>query len=145
MRALVQRVLSAEVRADGEVCGRVGPGLLVYIGVRPDSDAARAAALAAKVARLRIFEDDQGRLNRSVLDVGGAVMVVPNFTLLADATKGNRPELSGAAPADLAGPVYEAFCDSLAAQGCDVVRGVFGAYMKITSEAYGPVNLIVDL
>ena len=145
MRALVQRVHSAAVTADGTPCGQIGPGLLVYVGIGHDADAARAEALAAKVAKLRIFEDEQGRLNRSVLQCGRAVLAIPNFTLLADAAKGNRPTFAAAAPGEVAEPVYEAFCEALAAAGCEVARGVFGASMAIVSEAAGPVNVIVDL
>ena len=145
MRALVQRVSSAQVQADGKVTGRIGRGVLVYLGIGSADRSASAEKLAEKVAHLRIFQDEQGKLNLSVRDVRGGVLAVPNFTLLADARKGRRPAFSGAAAAQLAQPLYEAFTAALQREGLQVAKGVFGAEMMIRSEAAGPVNIIVDI
>ena len=129
---------------DEAVRASIGPGLLVLLGVaRGDSDAA-ASRLAAKVARLRIFEDERGRFDRSVLDAGGAVLAVSQFTLIADTAKGNRPSFSGAAPPGEAEPLYEAFCAALAAEGVAVERGVFGARMQVELANDGPVTIVLD-
>jgi len=144
MRALVQRVAWAEVEADGQVAGRIEEGLLVYVGIGAGDSAGDADWLAEKVANLRIFEDEADKLNRSVRDVRGGVMVVSNFTLLADARKGRRPELAAAAPAEHAGPLHEAFLDALDRQGVRVETGLFGAKMAVRSQAAGPVNIIID-
>lgn len=144
MKALLQRVSQAQVEVAGQVVGRIGRGLLVYVGVAPLDDAASAEKLAHKVAHLRIFEDDQGKLNRSVLEVGGQVLAISNFTLLADTRKGRRPSFDTAAGGPAAEPLYEAFVAALANAGCTVARGVFGADMAITSTAAGPINVLVD-
>ncbi len=145
MRALIQRVRSAEVEADDEVLGRIDRGLLVYLGVGIGDDATGAARLAKKVAGLRIFEDGQGKLNLSVQDVGGDVLVIPNFTLMADAHRGGRrPSFTTAANGKLAEPLYQAFAASLAECGCRVERGAFGKHMEIFSVADGPVNLVTE-
>jgi D-tyrosyl-tRNA(Tyr) deacylase len=144
MRVLVQRVAWAEVEVDGQVVGRIEQGLLVYVGVGVGDEPAQVQFLAEKVANLRIFEDQQGKLNKSVRDVGGALLVVSNFTLLADARKGRRPAFAGAAPADQARLLHERFLDELDRQGVPVETGVFGASMAIRSQAAGPVNIILD-
>ncbi|MFB3891141.1 MAG: D-aminoacyl-tRNA deacylase [Phycisphaerae bacterium] len=144
MRALVQRVESAEVRVDGQVTGRIGPGLLVYLGVAAGDDSACAARLAEKVAFLRIFDDAQGKLNLSVRDAGGAVLAVSNFALLADARKGRRPAFAAAAPPEIAQPLYDDFVAELRKLGCTVACGVFRASMAVLSTAVGPVNVIID-
>lgn len=144
MRALVQRVANARVSVAGETVGEIGQGLLVYVGVAP-SDAERDAVwLAAKVAGLRIFEDENDKLNLGVQDVGGGVLVVSNFTLMASAQKGRRPSFDGAAKGEIAEPLTEAFVRHLAAQGIFVAQGRFGANMLVESQAVGPVNVIVD-
>ncbi len=144
MRALVQRVRSAEVNADGSVLGRIGRGLLIYVGVAASDCPEDARRLAERVAGLRIFEDAEGKLNRSGRDVGGDVLAVSNFTLLADARKGRRPSFAAAAAPALAEPLYEAFLETMRQQGCHVVGGAFGKHMEIHSVADGPVNLIVE-
>lgn len=144
MRGLIQRVAWAEVEVDGRIVGRIGEGLLVHAAVGVDDGGDQARWLAEKVANLRIFTDDEGKLNRSVRDVGGQVLAISNFTLLADARKGRRPAFVAAAGSDQARPVHEAFLAALREQGVDVATGVFGAKMAIRSEAAGPVNVIVD-
>lgn len=144
MRLVVQRVSSAEVEADGQVVGRIGPGLLVYVGVAHGDGADQASRMAEKVANLRIFEDEQGKLNLSVRDCGGAVLAVPNFTLLADARKGRRPALGGAASAEQGRAVYAQFVAALRQFDCRPATGVFGAHMIIRSVADGPVNIILE-
>ena len=144
MRALVQRVSRAEVRVDGAVRGSIGAGFVVLVGVSPADTAAVAARFAAKVASLRLFEDADGRMNRALADVGGAVLAISQFTLYADVRRGNRPSFSGAAPGDAARPVYEAFCAGIEAAGLRCERGVFGAHMEVDLVNDGPVTIIVD-
>lgn len=144
MRALVQRVSWAEVEVEGKVVGKIGPGLLVYVGVSAQDTPEQAAWLAEKVANLRIFEDEQGKLNRSVQDAHGEILAISNFTLLGDARKGRRPEFTSAAKYDQALPIHEAFLAALRRQGITVATGVFGATMAIRSQAQGPVNIVVD-
>ena len=144
MRALVQTVAWAEVEVAGSVIGRIDRGLLVYVAVAATDTPQQALWLADKVANLRIFHDDQDKLNFSARDARGGVLVVSNFTLLADAQKGRRPSLAGAASGDLAEPLTEAFVESLRGHGIAVATGEFGAMMAIRSLAEGPVNVIVD-
>jgi D-tyrosyl-tRNA(Tyr) deacylase len=142
VRAVVQRVSEARVRVDGELVGEIGPGVCVLLGVaHGDTEVER---LAGKIARLRIFPDDEGRFDRSVLDAGGAALVVSQFTLIADTAKGNRPSFSGAAAPAEAEPLYERFCAELAALGLRVARGVFGATMQVELVNDGPVTVILD-
>jgi D-tyrosyl-tRNA(Tyr) deacylase len=141
MRAVCQRVTEARVRVAGALVAEIGPGLCILLGVgRGDTE---TAALAAKIARLRVFPDTDGRFNRSLLDTGGAALVVSQFTLLADTGKGNRPSFSEAAPADEAEPVYERFCADLEALGVSVARGVFGASMAVELVNDGPVTIVL--
>ena len=129
------------MRVDGEVVGEIGPGLCVLLGVaRGDVETER---LAAKIARLRIFPDDQGRFDRSLLDTGGAALVVSQFTLLADTGKGNRPSFTEAAPPEEAEPVYERFCADLETLGVPVARGRFGASMAVELVNDGPVTIVL--
>ena len=144
MRAVVQRVRSASVTVDGASVGEIGAGLLVLVGVARGDGAEQAARLAAKVVKLRIFEDDEGRFARNVLDAGGAVLAVSQFTLHADTSKGNRPSFSDAAPGPEAEPLYEAFCAAVAAEGLLVQRGRFGAHMQVELVNDGPVTIILD-
>jgi len=144
VRAVVQRVSEAAVTADGAVRGAIGPGLLVLLGIAVGDDAATAGRLAGKVARLRVFENDGGRFDRSLLDTGGAALVVSQFTLLADTTKGNRPSFTGAAPPEEAEPLYEAFCDELRGVGIPVETGVFGARMAVSLVNDGPVTIVLE-
>jgi len=133
------------VRVDGGVVGKIGLGLVVLLGVARGDDDAAAVRLAGKVARLRIFPDDEGRFDRSVLDTGGSVLAVSQFTLIADTAKGNRPSFSGAAPPDEAAPLYERFCAELRGLGLPVETGVFGAKMEVELVNDGPVTIVLDL
>jgi D-tyrosyl-tRNA(Tyr) deacylase len=144
MRAVCQRVSEARVTVDGNVAGEIGRGLLVLLGIAHDDSPADADRLAAKVARLRIFEGDAGKFDQSVLDVGGAVLVVSQFTLIADTRKGNRPSFGAAAPPEQATPLYERFCEHLAHEGTPVERGVFGARMSVALVNDGPVTVVLD-
>ena len=144
MRAIIQRVAWAEVEVEGRIVGRIEQGLLVYAGVGVDDGAVQARWLAEKVANLRILTDEAGKLNRSVRDVGGRVLAISNFTVLADARKGRRPAFVAAAGSEQARPVHEAFLQALRDEGVGVEMGVFGAKMAIRSQADGPVNVIVD-
>ena len=140
MRAVVQRVARARVTPGGEI----GRGLCVLLGVASTDEEEDAARLAGKVVRVRIFPDDDGRFDRSVADVGGAILVVSQFTLIADTAKGNRPSFGDAAPPDRAEPLYERFCDELRALGVQVETGVFGAKMEVELVNDGPVTLVLD-
>jgi D-tyrosyl-tRNA(Tyr) deacylase len=142
MRAVLQRVSRAVVRVDGAPTGEIGSGLLVLLGVAEEDDEAAAERLAGKVARLRIFERD-GRFDESVLDVGGAALVVSQFTLLADTRRGNRPSFSDAAPPDEAEPLYERFCAELRTLGVEVATGRFGARMEVELVNDGPVTIVL--
>ena len=140
MRAVVQRVARARVRPGGAI----GPGLCVLLGVADGDDEAAAERLARKTAELRIFPDDAGRFDRSLLDIGGAALVVSQFTLLADTRKGNRPSFTGAAPPDLAEPLYEHYCRALRDLGVQVETGVFGASMQLELVNDGPVTITLE-
>lgn len=144
MRALVQRVRSARVVVDGDVAGRIEQGLLVYVGVATWDTPADARRVAEKVAHLRIFEDDRGKLNRSLQDVRGGVLAISNFTLLGDVRKGRRPAFVDAAGGARAEALFEEFVSELKRLERPVATGVFGAHMDIDSAADGPVNLIVE-
>jgi len=140
VRAVVQRVARARSTPGGEI----GAGLCVLLGVARRDGAEEAARLAGKVARLRIFPDDEGRFDRSLLDTGGAALVVSQFTILADTTKGNRPSFTDAALPEEAEPVYERFCTELSALGVPVERGVFGARMQVELVNDGPVTIVLE-
>jgi D-tyrosyl-tRNA(Tyr) deacylase len=141
LRAVVQRVSRARVKPGGEI----GPGLCVLLGVSESDGIAQAERLAAKIARLRIFENEEGRVDRSLLDVGGAALVVSQFTLIADTAKGNRPSFTGAARPELADPLYERFCAALEGESVPVARGVFGARMSLELVNDGPVTIVLDV
>lgn len=143
MRALVQRVQSASVTVDSVITGQIGPGLLVLVCAMQDDTDDLAPWLAQKIAKLRIFNDDQGKMNRSVLDIGGSALVVSQFTLAAD-TKGNRPGFSRAAPPERGRDLYEKFSAALAASGVPVANGIFGADMKVALVNDGPVTIWLD-
>jgi D-aminoacyl-tRNA deacylase len=145
MRGLVQRVSSASVTVNGECLGRIGQGLLVYVGVARSDTWQDAQKLASKIARLRIFEDDQGKLNLSVNEVGGQVLAISNFTLQADTRKGRRPSFVNAMGAGRAAVVHEEFLRALRQASCAVETGQFGAEMHIESVAAGPVNVLVNV
>jgi D-tyrosyl-tRNA(Tyr) deacylase len=140
----VQRVAEARVRIRDEVVGEIGPGLCVLLGVARDDEEAAAERLAGRVARLRIFENEDGKFDRSVLDVGGSALVVSQFTLIADTAKGNRPSFTEAAPPDDAKQLYEIFCADLTAAGVRVESGVFGARMHVEIANDGPVTVVLD-
>jgi D-aminoacyl-tRNA deacylase len=144
MRALLQRVSRAEVRVGADVVGRIGPGLLVLLGVGHDDDAGTAASMSERVAALRIFPDAEGRTNRSLVDVGGSTLVVSQFTLYADTSRGRRPGFTNAASPDLALALYETFCASLTALGVRVERGRFGASMAVELVNDGPFTIWLD-
>ena len=139
MKAVVQRVAHAAATPGG----RIGPGLCILLGVARSDDMEAAVRLAGKVARLRVFPDAEGRFDRSVVDVGGATLVVSQFTLIADTAKGNRPSFTEAAPPEEAEPVYERFCSALEALGVPVERGVFGARMQVELVNDGPVTIVL--
>ena len=144
MRALIQRVSRAAVRVDGSEISSIGPGLLVLLGVHVTDTAEQARWLADKVLGLRIFPDDQGKMNRSVLEAGGGVLVVSQFTLYGDAAKGGRPSFIAAARPEQAIPLYEAFINAIKALGVPVATGRFGAMMDVELVNDGPVTLILD-
>ena len=144
MRAFVQRVLKAEVSVNSEVAGRIGPGLLVLLGIRYDDTEVRAEHLARKVLQLRIFEDEGGRMNRSVTDINGGLLIVSQFTLYGDTSRGNRPSYSQAAKAELAEPLYESFVKHCKIAGLHVSTGVFGAAMLVSLVNDGPVSLLCE-
>lgn len=147
MRVVCQRISEARVRVEGSVVAEIGPGLCVLLGVARGDSVEQAAALAAKIARLRIFPDDAGRFDRSVLDAGGAVLVVSQFTLLAESRrqKGTRPDFSQAARPEDAEPLYDHFCHALRDLGIPVATGVFGARMQLELVNDGPVTIILDV
>jgi D-tyrosyl-tRNA(Tyr) deacylase len=144
MRAVVSRVAWARVEADGELTGEIGPGLLVLVGVTHADTEDDAAWLAAKLATLRVFGDDQGKMNRSVTEAGGGALVVSQFTLYGDARKGRRPSYVAAAPPERAAPLVEAVAKALANAGIPVATGRFGADMLVTSAGAGPVTILLD-
>ena len=145
MRAVIQRVSEASVTVDGVVVGQIGAGLLILLGVGPDDGDVQIRWLSSKLAHLRIFEDEGGKMNRSLLDVGGHALVVSQFTLYGDCRKGRRPSFIGAAPPAIAAPLYERFCAALRDLGVpEVQTGRFGAMMDVALHNDGPVTLVVD-
>lgn len=144
MKACVQRVSRAQVMVDGEVVSQIGQGMVVLLGVAAGDRRADAQTLASKVAGLRIFEDDQGKMNRSLAEVDGAMLVVSQFTLLADCRKGRRPSFTGAAPPELAVELYQAFVAAVQAEGIPVAIGRFRQHMEVELVNDGPVTLILD-
>jgi D-aminoacyl-tRNA deacylase len=144
VRVVLQRVTRAAVRVDGETVGEIGPGLLVLVGVAAGDDAALAQRLAHKCAEMRIFRDDAGHFDRSLVDVAGEALVVSQFTLLADVRRGRRPSFTDAAAPEVAAPVVDAFANALRGLGVRVATGVFGAMMDVESVNDGPVTIVVD-
>ena len=144
MRAVVQRVREARVVAEGVVAGAIGRGLCVLLGVAEDDGEGDATRLAGRIARLRIFENEAGRFDRSLLDVGGAALVVSQFTLIASTAKGNRPSFTSAARPEQAERLYGAFCSALEGEGVTVAQGVFGARMLVEIANDGPVTIVLD-
>lgn len=144
MKALLQRVTRASVRVEGAEIGAIGPGLLILLGVAAGDDAPRADRLAERVASYRIFEDEAGKMNRSLVETGGAALVVPQFTLCADTTGGRRPGFEPAAPPHAAEPLYERFCAAIERAGVPVRRGRFGAAMDVELVNRGPVTFLLE-
>ena len=144
MRAVVQRVAEARVIVGHEIVGEIGTGLCILLGVDKQDREENAAALAEKIKNLRLFEDDQGKMNRSITDIGGAFLVVSQFTLYADCRKGNRPSFSDAAPAGAAEKLYHFFTQRLRDTGLKVATGSFQAHMKLSLVNDGPVTFILD-
>jgi D-aminoacyl-tRNA deacylase len=144
LRAVVQRVADARVVVGGDVVGEIGPGLCVLLGVARGDDELAARRLAEKVSRLRIFENEDGKFDLSLLDTGGAALIVSQFTLIADTSKGNRPSFTEAAPPDEAERLYEIFCSHLSALGVNVERGSFGGRMRVELANDGPVTIVLN-
>ncbi|MFP4031551.1 MAG: D-aminoacyl-tRNA deacylase [Desulfococcaceae bacterium] len=144
MRAVVQRVRESSVTVDGETVGEIGPGLMVLLGVADGDAESDADFLVEKVVHLRIFEDDQGKMNRSVLDAGGSLLVVSQFTLLGDCRKGRRPSFANAAPPEKAESLYEYFVDKARTHGLPVETGRFRAMMDVSLVNHGPVTLLLE-
>ncbi len=144
MRAVIQRVLQAEVHVKNESVGRIDKGLLVYLGVGKGDSLKDAEFVAEKLVNLRIFADEAGKMNRSVVDVGGSILLVSNFTLHGDCRKGRRPGFDAAAKPDLAQQLYEKVAELIAEQGVPVEKGVFREYMQVSSVNDGPVTFLLD-
>jgi D-tyrosyl-tRNA(Tyr) deacylase len=145
MRAILQRVSQAEVRVDGSTIGRIGYGWLILLGVGQCDAEAEAAKLADKVVRLRMFNDDEGKFNRSALDIGAELLVVSQFTLYADTSRGRRPSFVGAADPAVAAGLVDRFVEILAGYGLRVETGQFGAHMEVTLNNYGPVTISLEV
>ena len=144
MRSVVQRVSRAKVTVDGAITGEIGPGLMILLGVGKEDTSAVASSMAEKVAHLRIFEDDQGKMNRSLLDVKGGALVVSQFTLYGDARGQRRPSFISAAPPEKAKALYEEFAAALRALGVTVATGIFQATMSVELVNEGPVTILLD-
>jgi len=144
MRAVVQRVTRADVTVAGETVGQIGPGFLVLLGVAADDQREDVVATATKIVGLRVFEDDAGKMNRSLADVGGSMLVVSQFTLLGDCRTGRRPSFTAAAPPERANALYQEFIAEVRGQGITVETGQFQADMKVSLTNDGPVTLLID-
>jgi D-tyrosyl-tRNA(Tyr) deacylase len=144
VRALVQRVAEARVLVDGEVVGAIGPGLCALVGVTGADDEAVATRLADRIRHLRVLDDDEGRMDRSLADAGGGVLVVSQFTLYGDTSRGRRPSWAAAAPGPVAEPLVQAVADALAATGIEVATGRFGARMRVELACDGPVTVLLE-
>ncbi|MGJ8586617.1 MAG: D-aminoacyl-tRNA deacylase [Yoonia sp.] len=145
MRALIQRVTHAAVHVDGAEIGAIGQGLLILICAMEGDDAAKSKALAAKISKLRIFTDDAGKMNTSLIDIGGAALVVSQFTLAADTSRGNRPGFSAAAKPDIGRALYEQFIEDMSALGIETATGSFGADMAVSLTNDGPVTIWLEV
>lgn len=145
MRALVQRVSQASVSVDGQVLGEIGPGLMILVCAMQGDGDAQAEALAEKIVKLRVFRDDAGKMNRALRDTGGAALVVSQFTLAADTSRGNRPGFSAAAPPDEGQRLYARFAEALRARGITVATGEFGADMDVALVNQGPVTIWLEV
>jgi D-aminoacyl-tRNA deacylase len=144
MRAVIQRVSEARVIVEGETVGEIGAGLMVLVGVRTDDGPADVDCIADKIVNLRIFEDADGKLNRSVLEAGGKVLIVSQFTLYGDARRGRRPGFTDAAAGEAANGLYESVCRRVEESGVSVERGRFGAHMQVALTNDGPVTILLD-
>ena len=144
MRAVIQRVREGKVEVEGEVVGQVGRGLLVYLGVGKEDGQPDAEFMADKLVNLRIFPDEAGKMNRSVMDIGGGVLLISNFTLYGDCRKGRRPGFDAAGLPEAAEALYEKVAELIARSDVPVARGSFGAYMQVSSINDGPVNFLLD-
>lgn len=144
MRAVIQRVSSASVKVDSETTGEIGPGLLVLLGIHHDDGEREIRWMADKISNLRIFEDDRGKMNLSLLDTGGGMLVVSQFTLYGDCRKGRRPGYSAAAPPEKANALYENFISAAAQLGIETASGRFQAHMDVSLVGDGPVTLLLD-
>ncbi|MHC1740326.1 MAG: D-aminoacyl-tRNA deacylase [Anaerolineaceae bacterium] len=145
MRAVVQRVNYGQVTIDGKTVAKIGKGAVILLGIGPQDDAVKTALLAKKISMLRIFEDDQEKMNLSLLDIAGEAIVVSQFTLYADTRKGNRPSFTDAAKPELASPLVDQFVEELRKLGVPTQTGVFGAHMLVALENDGPVTICLDL
>ena len=144
MRAVIQRVIQAKVTVGGKIVGQIGPGLCIFLGVGKDDTEANAKALGDKITNLRLFEDEQGKMNRSLLDTGGELLVVSQFTLYGDCRKGNRPSFTDAAPPAQAERLYEYFSARLGNAGIKIAAGQFQAHMQVALVNDGPVTLVLE-
>ena len=144
MRAVVQRVTEARVEVDGTVVGSIGPGFLVLVGVQSDDSGADQEYLADKIANLRVFEDEAGKMNLSLLEAGGEALMVSQFTLYGDARKGRRPSFSEAAGGEIARPIFDSLCERVQAYGIRVAKGAFGEMMQVHLVNDGPVTILLD-
>lgn len=145
MKAVIQRVLNSSVSVDGEIKGSIGKGFNVLLGVMDGDGEAQAELLAAKISKLRVFEDENGKMNKGILDIGGEILVISQFTLCADIKKGNRPSFTDSAPPAEANRLYEYFCSKLIENGVSKVEtGVFAADMKVEIINDGPVTIVMD-
>ncbi len=144
MRCVVQRVSAASVTADGQPVGAIGPGLAAFVGIAREDGEEQAQQMARKLAELRLFPDEEGKLNLSLPEVRGELLLIPNFTVLGDCAKGRRPSFDKAAPPEHARALFESLAEAARAQGLKVSRGQFGAIMQVEVHNFGPVTLIVD-
>ena len=144
MKALIQRVLHASVKVDGKITGQIEQGFLVLLGVQKGDEKANADFLSKKICNLRIFEDENGKMNKSILDIGGKMLVVSQFTLCGDTSRGNRPGFDNAALPDEANKLYEYFSDMVRLNGIEVQNGIFGADMKVELLNDGPVTFMLE-
>ncbi|HEY9766218.1 MAG TPA: D-aminoacyl-tRNA deacylase [Chroococcales cyanobacterium] len=144
MRVVYQRASRASVTVEEKIVGEIGRGALLLVGIAPGDSAATSLWMAEKIANLRVFEDEEGKMNRSLLDVGGEVLAISQFTLYGETSKGRRPSFSEAAPPDLAEPLYETFLAELKKSGLKVEKGIFGAHMEVFLVNDGPVTLLIE-
>jgi len=144
MKAILQRVRRGSVRVDDQLLGEIGQGLVILLGIGPEDQEDNSRQLAEQVADLRIFADEEGKMNLSILDVGGEALVIPQFTLYADTSRGNRPSFTGAAPPAVARPLVDQFCEDLQDLGVPTQSGEFGAYMVVEIHNDGPVTITLE-